>query len=113
TGSAPRSWRAGGASRWTCQRTSPAWRRCWPCARRASRVGRGRARPVPFALALLLFLRSGPGALVVETTWLRWLRDLLGATAPAASATLVAFFLGQALGAPGAARLAPRAARPP
>ena len=63
-------------------------------------------------MALALFLLSGAGALVVETTWLRWLRGLLGATAPAASATLVAFFLGQALGAAAGARLAPRAARP-
>ncbi len=75
-------------------------------------MGQAAARPLPFALALLLFGLSGAGALVVETTWLRWLRELLGATAPAASATLVAFFLGQALGAAGAARLAPRAARP-
>jgi spermidine synthase len=48
----------------------------------------------------------------VETLWLRWFRALLGATAPAASATLVAFFLGQAAGAAAAARLAPRARRP-
>ena len=74
--------------------------------------GRPRARS-PFAVALLLFLLSGAGALVVETTWLRWLRGLLGATAPAASATLVAFFLGQALGAAAGARLAPRARRDP
>jgi spermidine synthase len=72
---------------------------------------RAAARPLPFAAALLLFLLSGAGALVVETTWLRWLRELLGATAPAASATLAAFLLGQALGAAGAARLAPRVGR--
>jgi spermidine synthase len=69
-------------------------------------------RSLPFAAALLLFLLSGAGALVIETTWLRWLRGLLGATAPAASATLVAFFLGQAAGAAAGARLAPRARRP-
>jgi spermidine synthase len=63
-------------------------------------------------LALALFALSGAGALVIETTWMRWLRELLGATAPAASATLAAFFLGQALGAAAAARLARRAARP-
>jgi spermidine synthase len=49
---------------------------------------------------------------VVETTWLRWLRLLLGATAPAVSATLVAFFGGQALGAWLASRAAPRWRRP-
>ena len=34
------------------------------------------------ALAAALFFLSGAGALVVETLWLRWLRALLGATAP-------------------------------
>jgi spermidine synthase len=50
---------------------------------------------------------SGAAALVVETTWLRWFQLLFGATAPAASATLVAFFAGQALGAAWGARRAP------
>jgi spermidine synthase len=50
------------------------------------------------ARLLLLFFLSGAGALAIETVWMRWLRLLLGATAPAASATLVAFFAGQALG---------------
>jgi spermidine synthase len=59
----------------------------------------------------LLFL-SGCGALILEVTWLRWLRLLFGATAPATSATLVAFGLGAALGAAGAARWLPRVARP-
>jgi spermidine synthase len=71
----------------------------------AARTGSART-PLPFAAAL--FLLSGVGALVVETTWLRWFRDLLGATAPAASATLVAFFTGQALGALAGSRLARR-----
>lgn len=53
-----------------------------------------------------LFLVSGAAALVVETTWLRWFRLLFGATAPATSATLVAFFAGHALGAAWAARRA-------
>jgi spermidine synthase len=53
-----------------------------------------------------LFLISGAAALVVETTWQRWFRELLGATAPATAATLVAFFGGQALGALAGARLA-------
>jgi spermidine synthase len=60
----------------------------------------------------LLFLLSGAGALVAETVWLRWLRSLLGATAPAAAATLLAFFAGNALGALVAGRLAPRWRRP-
>lgn len=59
-----------------------------------------------------LFVLSGLGALVVETVWMRWFRLLLGATAPAASATLVAFMTGQALGALAGARLARRTAAP-
>ncbi len=66
----------------------------------------------PLALACGLFLLSGIGALIVETTWLRWLRLLLGATAPAVSATLIAFLGGQALGAWLASRAAPRWRRP-
>jgi spermidine synthase len=69
-------------------------------------------RTLPLGAALSLFFLSGAGALVVETIWLRWLRALLGATAPAASATLVAFFLGQTVGAALAARLAARVRRP-
>jgi len=61
------------------------------------------ARRVALRTAPLFFL-YGAAALVVETTWLRWLRLLFGATAPATSATLVAFFAGQALGAAWAAR---------
>jgi len=60
----------------------------------------------------LLFLLSGAGALLAETVWLRWLRGLLGATAPAASATLLAFFAGHALGAVLAGRRAARWRRP-
>jgi len=63
------------------------------------------------ALAFLLLL-SGAGALVAETVWLRWLRALLGATAPAASATLLAFFTGHALGAAWAGRRAAGWRRP-
>jgi spermidine synthase len=47
----------------------------------------------------VLYLLSGAGAVAVETIWMRWLQLLFGATAPAASATLVAFFTGHALGA--------------
>jgi spermidine synthase len=53
---------------------------------------------------ILLYFFSGLGALVVETVWMRWLREVLGATAPAASATLVAFFAGHAIGAAWSAR---------
>lgn len=60
---------------------------------------------------LLLYFVSGVGALIVETIWMRWLRGLLGATAPAASATLVAFFAGHALGAAWSARRATHAQR--
>ncbi len=49
---------------------------------------------------------------MLETLWLRWLRLLLGATAPATSATLLAFLAGQALGAATGARLAARVRHP-
>jgi spermidine synthase len=61
---------------------------------------------------LALALLSGAGAVAVETVWMRWLRLLLGATAPAASATLVAFFGGHALGALWAARRLARSKAP-
>lgn len=64
------------------------------------------------AAILAIFALSGCAELVLETTWLRWFRLLLGATAPAVSATLVAFFLGQAAGAAAASRLASRLRRP-
>ncbi|MDJ0785774.1 MAG: hypothetical protein QNK05_03135 [Myxococcota bacterium] len=54
----------------------------------------------------------GIGALVIETIWMRWLRLHLGATAPAVSATLVATFLGQGLGALVGARLSARPGDP-
>ncbi len=57
----------------------------------------------PLCLALLCLL-SGAAALAVEIVWLRWLRVLLGATAPAVAATLTACFLGHAAGAAWAAR---------
>ncbi len=60
----------------------------------------------------LLFLLSGAATLMVETTWQRWFRGLLGATAPATSATLVAFFAGQAVGSLVGARLVARFPRP-
>ena len=62
------------------------------------------------ALLALLFLVSGAGALVAETTWMRWLRLLFGATAPAVSATLVAFLAGHAIGAWLAPRIVARRA---
>jgi spermidine synthase len=63
-------------------------------------------------LLVALFAASGCAALVLETVWLRWLRLLFGATAPAVSATLVAFLVGQALGAALAARRVPSLRRP-
>ena len=63
-------------------------------------------------LLVALYSLSGAGALGVETVWMRWLRLLLGATAPAASATLVAFFAGSALGAAWAGRRSPRWTNP-
>jgi spermidine synthase len=75
----------------------------------SSRPGPAGAR---LAAAALLLALSGAGALVVETTWMRWFRLLLGGTAAAASATLVAFFGGQALGAALGGRLARRWRRP-
>lgn len=59
-----------------------------------------------------LYFMSGAAALIVETVWLRWFRLLLGATAPAASATLAGFFAGHALGAWLGSRWAPRWRRP-
>jgi spermidine synthase len=61
---------------------------------------------------LALYTLSGAGALGVETVWMRWLRLVLGATAPAASATLVAFFAGSAIGAAWGARRSARWTRP-
>ena len=58
----------------------------------------------PLPWLCVLFVASGAGALIAQTVWLRWIRDLFGATAPAVSATLVAFFVGHALGAIYAAR---------
>jgi spermidine synthase len=46
-----------------------------------------------------IFAISGAGALVAETIWMRWLRDWMGATAPAAAATTTAFLAGSSLGA--------------
>ncbi len=66
----------------------------------------------PAALCAGLLLASGAAALVLETVWLRWFRLLLGATAPAVAATLVAFLAGQALGAALAARRLARSRRP-
>jgi spermidine synthase len=66
-----------------------------------------RAAFVPF-----LFLVSGAVALAEEVLWARRFREMLGATAAAAAATLVGVFLGFALGSFAAARVAPRVRRP-
>lgn len=59
---------------------------------------RSRSAPRLWPLAIV-FAASGAGALIVETVWMRWLRDWLGATAPAAAAASTAYFAGSALGA--------------
>ncbi|RIL07421.1 MAG: hypothetical protein DCC71_03075 [Proteobacteria bacterium] len=59
---------------------------------------------------LPIYFLSGLGAVAAEAVWMRWLRELLGATAPAASATLVAFFAGHAAGAAWMARRSARGA---
>lgn len=61
-------------------------------------MGAGR---LPFLGAL--FFASGAAALIAETVWMQWLRLAVGATAPAAAATLLAFLVGHALGAAAAA----------
>jgi spermidine synthase len=76
---------------------------------RSSREARPSGRAIWIAI---LYALAGCAALVLETTWLRWFRLLFGATAPAVSATLVAFLAGQALGAAAAARFVPRLRRP-
>ncbi|MEM7136328.1 MAG: fused MFS/spermidine synthase [Myxococcota bacterium] len=67
---------------------------------------------VPLRVALGWFCAVGAGALIVETTWMRWLRDLMGATAPAVSVALVSVALGQLLGALLGGRIAARARDP-
>ncbi|MEM7434310.1 MAG: fused MFS/spermidine synthase [Myxococcota bacterium] len=67
---------------------------------------------VPLRVALAWFCAVGAGALIVETTWMRWLRDLMGATSPAVSVALVSVALGQLAGALIGGRLAARARDP-
>ena len=59
-----------------------------------------------------VFVLSGASALIVEMMWMRWFRLLFGATVPATSATLVAFFVGHAIGAALCARFLARSGRP-
>jgi len=54
---------------------------------------------LPLRVALPLSFVVGTGALVIETTWMRWFRAIIGATAPSVSAVLVSLSLGQLLGA--------------
>jgi len=65
--------------------------------------GPGRLR-----LALVLFTLSGAAGLAYEVLWMRRLSLLFGADAPAASATLAAWFLGLALGSAASTRIAGR-----
>ena len=67
---------------------------------------------LPLRVALPLLFVAGAGALVIETTWIRWFRMMLGATAPAVSAALVALALGQLIGALVGARVARRSPNP-
>jgi len=69
-------------------------------------------RPLPLRVALPLFFLVGAGALVVETTWMRWFRGTMGATAPAISAALVSVAMGQLVGALLGGRLAERTRTP-
>lgn len=59
-----------------------------------------------------LFFLSGFSALVLQVVWMRELSLLFGATAPAAAATLAAFFLGLAAGSAYWGRRSRRIARP-
>jgi spermidine synthase len=67
--------------------------------------------PPGVALHALFFL-SGAAALAYEVLWMRRFGVLLGATAPAVAAALVAFFAGLGLGGWALGRPAPRFARP-
>jgi len=68
-------------------------------------------RRAPAPLHSLFFL-SGAAALAYEVLWMRRFAVLLGATAPATAAALVAFFAGFGLGSYLLGRLAPRLTRP-
>ncbi len=59
---------------------------------------------------VVVFALSGAGALVVETVWMRWMQDWLGATPSATAATVTAFFAGSAVGAWLGARMSSRGA---
>ena len=59
-----------------------------------------------------IFFASGAAALAQEVLWMRRFTGLLGATAPAAAATLAGVFLGLALGGFLAARFAARVQHP-
>lgn len=69
-------------------------------------------RPPTLPLLAALFALSGAASLIAETVWMRWLRLVLGATAPAAAATLLAVLVGHALGAAGAGLRSRSLARP-
>lgn len=71
-----------------------------------------RSRRPPLWPLVVIFAVSGAGALTVETVWMRWLRDWMGATAPATAAATTAFFAGSSLGAWLGGRRARRVAGP-
>jgi len=63
-----------------------------------SRILMGRSGILLWPLGVI-FAISGAGSLVVETIWMRWMHDWMGATAPASAATVTAYFAGSAVGA--------------
>lgn len=67
---------------------------------------------LPLRAVRALFFLSGAAAMALEVLWMRRFAELLGATAPAAAATLTGVFLGLALGGFLAARFAARITRP-
>lgn len=79
-----------------------------------ARAVQARLRPDFTALPAVYLLAtvSGAIALVYEVLWMRRFASLFGATAPAASVTISAFFLGMALGSAVIGRLSPRFGRP-
>src|SRR5687767_2695893 len=73
-----------------------------------------RAKPhaLPRRAVHALFVASGAAGLVYEVLWMRRFAELFGATAPAAAATLCAFFAGLAAGSAVLGPLAHRLKRP-
>jgi len=73
---------------------------------------RSRGQPLLDAAIFVCFFLSGASCLIYEVVWLRWLVQLLGATALAVSTILATFMAGLALGSWVGGRLAARRRRP-